>query len=190
MGHEKHGDAGAEMKRLQLIEKVASQGLIQRREGLVEKQKLWVGGERSGQRDPLLFSPREVPRRAVLEALKPHPIENFRNPCAALRPRQTDQAEAHIALDAQVREEDMLLEEDPQLPGSGWDLDPLGSIGEDRLVQDNATGVRTGQTCDAAEGEALPGARGAEEGGDPGRRLKPGPELKAPDLEADVDVEH
>jgi hypothetical protein len=190
MGDEKHGDAGAEMKRLQLIEEVASQGLIQRREGFVEKQKLRAGGERSGQRDPLLFSSGEVPRRAILKSLEPHPIEDFPYPRAALRPRQTDQAEAHIALDTQVREEDVLLEEDPQFPGSGRDLDPSGSIRKDRSVEDDSTGVGPGQPRDAAESQTLPCAGGTEEGGDPGGSLKPGPQMKAPHLEADVEVEH
>ena len=78
---------------------------IERRERLVKQQHARISRERPGQRDPLPLAARQLARTCLREVGDAEALEQLGDTLLA--------AESHIPLDAQVREEGVLLEDEP-----------------------------------------------------------------------------
>jgi len=85
---------------------------VQVREGLVEQDEGGRRGERPGHRHPLLLAPRQLVGVPSAEAREPHQIEDLGDALPPRAPVQTMEAEAHVVLDGEMREEGIVLEDD------------------------------------------------------------------------------
>ena len=72
-------------------------------------------GERAGHRDTLLLAAGELVRVPVREMGQPDQVQEVPDTLPALRPRQPVEAERDVPGDAQVREEGVVLEDEPEL---------------------------------------------------------------------------
>ena len=88
---------------------------VERRERLVEQQHRRVARERPGQRDPLALAAGEIAGTGAGEVRDPEALEQLVHPRAA--------AEGDVAADVEVREERVLLEDEPDRPPLGRQVD-------------------------------------------------------------------
>jgi hypothetical protein len=77
---------------------------IERGERFVEQQHAGVARERPGQRDPLPLAARQFARPRLREVRDAKALQQLRDPLLA--------SEGHVPLDAQVREQRVLLEDE------------------------------------------------------------------------------
>ena len=137
---------------------------VERGERLVEQQHRRVSRQRSGERDSLTLSTREVGWTSAGERGDPEALEQL--------PHAPPAAEADVRLDGQVREERVLLEDEPDRAPLRRERDPsLGIEPGLRTELDPARG-RPEQSRDRAQDARLPRS------GRPDER-----ERLAPDLE-------
>ena len=152
---------------LDLAPQVGAQRRVEARERLVQQHHVGAGSERAGERDALALAARELVRVAVRLVLEADELER------ALRARAivTRAAERDVALDGEVREERVVLEDhpDPALlgrrprcgrPRRGWP--PTVTLPPSRPLEarDQAQQGRLAAAGGAEDGEELAGVHG------------------------------
>ena len=165
---------------------------VQRRERLVEQQQRGVGGERPGQRDPLGLAAGEPAGTAPGEAADAEPVEVRLGVPSRLgaAPAAGPGREGDVVDDAQVREEPVGLEDQPDRPLLGRHEAAGAGVVEDGVAEPYpAVGDRRQPGQDPQQG-GLAGPVGAEHAEhlprlDHGGDIEP--ERVA--LDGDVDVE-
>ena len=115
--NQNRGGAGIAQDQLDLPPEVGAQRRIEAREGLVEKDHLGLGSERAGQRDTLALAAGELVRMAVRLVLQAHELERAQRPVTIAAPA----AEGDVALDREVREQRVVLEDHPDPAPLGRD---------------------------------------------------------------------
>ena len=125
---------------------------VERSQRLVEQQHTRVARERPRQRHPLPLAAGELARPRVGEVRDAEALEQLGDALLA--------AEGDVALDAQVREERVLLEDEPDAPVLGR---AAGRRIEPDLVIDRDPAGRPRQPGDRPQHGALPGAGGPDE---------------------------
>jgi hypothetical protein len=150
---------------------------IERRRHLVEQHHLWIHGERTGNRDPLLLAARELARIGVLLGAQP----DAGNLLAAdgdrslpLHSFHVDRRLDHVLQHGQMWEQVELLEDDADPLAQAVELrfrhaDAGSAAGQpsDRLAVDGDLALlERFQEIDAGKERALAGAAGADHGHD------------------------
>ncbi len=99
-------------------EQAIAEAPIERSERLVEEQHTRLGCERACERDPLLLATRERPDGASLEAREPDELEELGRACGdrVVRVAAHAQAECDVPEHVAVREEGVVLEDEPDAP--------------------------------------------------------------------------
>src|SRR5436305_14575103 len=117
MGDEDRGQAEVVVDLAQRVAKLAADLGVERSEGLVEQQDARVAGERTGKRDALALSTRELAGIAAAKAPQLDELEQLVDPLAdrlARRARRTLhhlEAEGDILGDGHVAEQGVMLED-------------------------------------------------------------------------------
>src|SRR5207302_2445522 len=78
--HEERGDSDLQLHSTDLVAQSSSDFRIERRQWLVQKQNLWLDGERSGQGDTLLLTTRKLVGEPICVAAEPDELESFAPP--------------------------------------------------------------------------------------------------------------
>ena len=154
---------------------------VQRRQGFVEQQHPGVGGQRPGERHPLLLPARERGRTGVLHRPQAQPFEPRGRSPPGGRPSRAPgtQPEGHVLQDAEVREQEVLLEHHADGPALHGDTKAPPGVLQHLAVEHHAALHQRQEPSEGPQDGGLAGAVGAEEGGDRPRL----------DLEPDVQVE-
>ncbi len=92
-----------------LVGQAFAQVDIQVGKRFIEQQQAWLGCQRPGQRHTLLLAAREFMGKAVFLPLQPHQRQHFGHAGLARRAWQLVDAEGHIAANAQVRKQRVVL---------------------------------------------------------------------------------
>jgi hypothetical protein len=146
------GDAGPLLDAHQLELGVFAQLLVQRGQGLVEQQKLWLPGQRAGQRHPLALAAGDLVRFAFRELGQLHQIQHLAHPIAALRCGHPFvlQAIGDVPFDRHVREKRVGLEHhmDGAIPG--------GRAGHVLTVHEDAARVGSSKPASIRKSVVLP----------------------------------
>ena len=111
VGDEQDGDLEPGEELLQLRPDVRFRVSVERRERLVEQQDVRVAGERARERDALALAAREVRRAVRVRDARSRSGRGTRRPCGA--------GVLDVLADGQVREERVVLEDEP-------DASPVG----------------------------------------------------------------
>ena len=151
----------------QLVFQVAVQG----GEGLVQQDGRGLRRQDSGQGAPLLLPAGELPRLPVRRRLQLELPQLLRHLClaAGLVPHGCGDVLPH----RHVGEQSVLLEQVPDLPPLGRQVDSGGAVVKGNTVQLDVSLVRRQNAGDALEGHRLAAPRGPQQG----QRLIPGVEL-------------
>ena len=164
VGDEDGGGAGVPQDGLDLVPHLRAKVGIEIREGLVEQDESGCRGERPGHRHPLLLSSGELVGVACAEAREPDQLQDLGDTLPPRAPIQAMEAEAHVVLDGEVREEGVVLEDDadPALLGRH------GAAGtRHHLIADgHGAGVRSLEARDEAQGRGLSAPGGTQQGQD------------------------
>ena len=126
VGHEQGGEPEPYEERAQLGDEALAERAIERAQWLVEHEQPRFGRERAGERDPLLFSARELADAATLEAGEPDQREGVAGAGVDLGAREAlhAQPERDVALHVAVGEQRVVLEHEPEAPAVRWDTAP------------------------------------------------------------------
>ena len=108
MGDEDRRQAELAQQLLELGAHTRARVRVERGHRLVEQQHRGIACERPGQRDPLALAARELLGPRPRQVRDPEPLEQLVHAVAA--------AEADVRLDGEVREERVLLEDQPDPP--------------------------------------------------------------------------
>jgi len=114
------------------------QAAIKCRKWLIEEQESWLHGERSGQRHPLLLSPRELAWYAPLEPLHAKEFQEF---CDALRPHAPwgmPEPKGNIVGHSQMGKEGIVLWYIAQAALLGREVEALGTVVEWLTIEQKA----------------------------------------------------
>ncbi len=136
---------------------------VERRDRLVAEQEPGARGQRAGQPDALALASRECRGPAVEQGFHPAERRDFGQTGDSLRPRPVLQTEPNVRRDAQVWEEQVVLEDHPDLPGAERYVDPRPVVEKDRVAKPDPTAVGRLQSGDQAEQGRLARARGTED---------------------------
>ena len=143
----------------QLGELVPHLGLrmrVQRREWLVEEEHRRLVCQRPRQRDALALAARELGRARGGEVPDPEPLEERFDRAAA-------GTEGDVRPHAQVREEGVVLEDEPDSPPVGREREPERGVEPGLAVERDAAASRLGEPGDDAQRRRLAGAGGPDE---------------------------
>src|SRR5262245_43323838 len=121
---------------------------VERRERLVQEEDSRIACERPRQRDPLALAARELARPRVRKVRDAKALEEL------VRPRLP--AVRDVSADAEVREERVLLEDEPDAPFVGTAVDPRT---EPDLVVERDSPLCPHEPGNRAQDRALPRAR-------------------------------
>jgi hypothetical protein len=115
VGDVEGGDLEARQQLHELRQQPGAQPTVEGGERLVEEQEPGLGGERPGQRDPLLLAAREAADGPTALAVEPDERQDLaRAGCdRSAAPALHSQAEADVGGDVEVREEGVVLEHEP-----------------------------------------------------------------------------
>ena len=128
---------------------------VERRERLVEQQHRRVARERPRQRDPLALAAGEIAGTGGGEVRDPEALEQLVHPRAA--------AEGDVAADVEVREERVLLEDEPDGPPLGRQVDAGVAVEPGGRSERDLPPLRPQQPCDRAQHARLPRSRRSHE---------------------------
>jgi hypothetical protein len=159
VGDQQDGGGQAQPQPVDQLVHLLLQAGVQAAERLVEEQHARFGGQRTGQRDPLLLPAGERAGRPPVEAGQLHQLEELTRPPPRRPARNAPDAvgEGDVVGDVQVREKQRALEHHRHAP-------PLrGRAGQVDAVEGHRAGVRLLQTGDHPQQRALARAGRAED---------------------------
>ena len=138
---------------------------VERCERLVEQQQARVGGQGTGKRGALRLAAGKCLRALVGVLRQPDPLDPVRCTPAGggLRRTAGTQPIGDVLEHRHVFEQDIVLEDEADGPGLGFDEDVGDRIVEDGLVKGDVAGIDRGETGEATKHRALAGAVRAEE---------------------------
>ena len=128
---------------------------VERRERLVEEEDRGVARERAGERDALPLAARQVAGPGTGEMRDPEALEQLVDPLSA--------AEGDVAADVEVREERVLLEDEPDRAALGRQVDPRLRVEPRRCSERDAAALGPNQSRDRAQHARLPRSRRSDE---------------------------
>ena len=132
---------------------------VQGRQGLVQQQQFRLTGQRAPQRHPLRLPAGQLVRLAASEAGQPEPVEPVagRRPGRPLALAPGARRERHVLGHGQVREEPVVLEDEPDRPPGGLHEGSRVRVVQHLPRQRDAPGGDGGQARHRAEQCGLPG---------------------------------
>ena len=151
------GHAGQAQQSPEILASGVAQPGVQVGKGFVQEEQGGTGGQRAGQRDPLLLPPGELMGSATFEHGEAHQGQGFAGAGEPLRAGQVGQAERDVLQHAQVREQRVVLKHQPHAPLLRGQAAHVASCDQDR------TGVGRVQASDQAEGRGFAAPAGPEE---------------------------
>ena len=160
MCHEERGDSDLQLHSTDLVAQSSSDFRIEGRQWLVQKQNLWLDGERSGQGDTLLLTTRKLVGEPIGEAAEPDELEHFARPLAPLAGAHLAhlQPEGHVLPGRHVRKQRIRLEHHA-------DITLVGRLPGDVLTaDDHPSAVGLLETRDQPERRRFATAGGPEQG--------------------------
>ena len=156
VGHEQRGQPELAEELLELATHRDLRVRVERRERLVEQQDARVARERPGERDALPLAARQLARPRLRKMRDPEPLEVLVDALAARR--------RHVLAHGHVREERVLLEDEPDAPLVGLAEDPAPTRRTRRRHRARCARLAgVTQTGDRAEHRGLAGAGRAHE---------------------------
>jgi hypothetical protein len=173
VGDQHGGGTDTPQQVMDLLAQLDAQLGVEGRERFVEQDQLGLGGERPGQRHPLLLTTGQLVWLAVAQPGQADEVEQLVDPIATGRAGRAGQPEGDVAGDAEVREQRTFLGDDADAPGVG----PHG--GGRRRVERT-----TGQGDHAIAGVLKPGDAAQQRGLARPGRAQHGGEAAGLDLEA------
>ena len=139
----------------QLAPNDAARVRVERRERLVEQQHGRVARERPRERDPLALAAGEVAGPGAGEVRDPEALEQLVDALAA--------AEGDVATDVEVREERVLLEDEPDRAPLGRQIDAGVAVEPELVAERDPPDVGPQQPGDRAQHARLPRSRRPDE---------------------------
>ena len=109
MGNKQGGGLRGFQNSADLVRQALAQVDVQVRKRLVEQQQARLGGERAGQGHTLLLTARQLMRKTVLLPRQAHQRQHLGHAGSALHLGQVVNAKTHIAPDAQMRKQRVVL---------------------------------------------------------------------------------
>jgi hypothetical protein len=139
-----------------LLEVAANLGAsrhIECRQRLIEQEKAWVGRECAGQRHSLALTARQRARLSFRIADQPHAIQPSGSLFGGLSlPTPAgSQAKRNVVQNAEVWEEEIVLEHDADRAQLGWDVTAGACVLENVSIQPYAPGCDRNQASDGSK---------------------------------------
>ncbi len=128
---------------------------IERRERFVEQQYGRIASERAREGDALALATGEIAGTSTGKVGDPEALQELVHPLAA--------AEGDVAADVEVREERVLLEDEPDGAPLGWQVDRGVAVEPGCRSERNPPPLRPQQPGDRAQHARLPRARRSDE---------------------------
>ena len=119
VGDQHGGGTDTPQQVMDLLAQLDAQLGVEGRERFVEQDQLGLGGERPGQRHPLLLTTGQLVWLAVAQPGQADEVEQLVDPIATGRAGRAGQPEGDVAGDAEVREQRTFLGDDADAPGVG-----------------------------------------------------------------------
>ena len=148
VGNQQRGDTTAAQHAAELATERFTRGSIERRERLVQQQKLRIGGKCTRQCDTLLLAAGKLRRITVLETVK---IEQSQQAGDARLPCGSSAAdrEADVLHNRKVRKQRILLEQKPGPSLLRWQTSTRAVVEPDLVAHANASAVGPFETTEA-----------------------------------------
>ena len=163
VGDVEHRDAPGLVPAPEVVHDVALNRVVERRQRLVEQQRVGIGDERPGERRPLTFAAGNLVRATAEQPFDVERLGGLDDALLPLAARQRRQAVADVLRHGHVREQRELLE-DVAEAALGHRNVPRGlAVEQHPLADGDASGVRPGEAGDAAQDGGLARTGGAEE---------------------------
>jgi len=131
---------------------------VESRQRLVEEKYVGLPRQRASKRNALALATRELGHTRAGEVSDPEALEHARNRSPVARPERD--VPAHV----QVREERVLLEDEPHAPPLGGQVDATSAIEPGLTPEGDEASLGAQEPGDRAEHAGLAGARRADEG--------------------------
>src|SRR6266545_650595 len=151
---------------------------IQRGQGLVQEQDRGLGDQRTGQRDPLLLTAGDLPRRPFAEMRDLEGLENLAHPALPLGLVEAAEPVHHIVLDGEMGKERQVLKDEGDVAPGRFEADPPLRIEEHPVTDGDAAFLGIAQARDAAQQSRLACAGMTDHDRHTGRRGERGLELE------------
>jgi hypothetical protein len=166
VGDEDRGDVDLVVEAPEPVAQLLAHLGVERAERFVEQQHRGLDGEGTGQGHALALAARELRRLAVGELLEVHELEELHHAVVDLlaRPMADLEPERHVAVDRQVLEGGVVLEDEADVAVLRREVGGVDALDRDRAL------VGVLEAGDDAQQRRLAAAARAEQRGEPTRR--------------------
>ena len=144
---------------------VVPRGGIERGQRLVQEEHRGIGGERSGERDPLRLATRQFAAAGVAPSIEPDALQPLAGPATRLLPAQATsaQAEGDVVDGVEMGEQEVVLEHHADGSPVGRNVDACVRIVVDRAIELDAAGAEAAQPGERAQQRRLARAVGSDD---------------------------
>src|SRR5438552_1346149 len=171
----------------------AARGGVQRGERLVQEKQARFSGERARESDALRLPARERTRLRLLVRAEVKPIEpGLRSGTRVLRRRAARaKTEGHVLERGEMREKQVILEDDTDRTALRSEMDAARHVVEDDIVERDATGIQRDESGEGAKEGRLAGAVRSQHRDDLARRhVDRDVEIESAEPDGDLGFQH